>query len=325
MSLDLVDRTGRRPGQARRVAAPRHDRRDRQHALGRARQRVRAHRDRRRVRSDPSAARAQAQAALPGARRRLSARRSPPLGHRRPERRDGALRPDRPGAGQAPRRPGAAARHLRQRACVRHERLQRHVRRPPSERWTAAPDDARPARLVQRAGRFRSRPHSVTQPRHALRARPQRSPAPRGERRTVLPRRLLRLLRSTRRPGSRSTRPPLRAWRTASRRDSRSRVARRPSRRNSSPGPSSSQYAPGASSYAIPTLPAFATRSPAISRSNCTCVCPHTTRSASTPAKQGAMACTGVRSVKMSTSLRGVACTNSTRPSPSIVERDRLG
>src|SRR5581483_10067938 len=48
-------------------------------------------------------------------------------------------------------------------------------------------------------------------------------------------------------------------------------------------GSSSTQYAPGGPS-GIPTLPALTIRRPSMARSNCTCVCPHTTSGCVTPA-----------------------------------------
>src|SRR3954469_5131868 len=64
----------------------------------------------------------------------------------------------------------------------------------------------------------------------------------------------------------------------------------------------------------MPTLPLLTTRLPATTRSNCMCVWPHTTTSASRSANKKAMRSSGVSSVKMSRSLRGDACTYSTVP-----------
>src|SRR5438105_2394951 len=57
----------------------------------------------------------------------------------------------------------------------------------------------------------------------------------------------------------------------------------------------------------MPTLPELITRLPAIVRSNCMWVCPQTITSASTSSSTGATRSSGVRSVKTSTSFRGVA------------------
>src|SRR5207245_1289858 len=66
----------------------------------------------------------------------------------------------------------------------------------------------------------------------------------------------------------------------------------------------------------MPTLPAFTTRTLPTVRSNCACVCPHTTRGTSSRPKTGRRRSSGVRRVKISVSFRGVAWQNSTSPNP---------
>src|SRR5438309_1748154 len=61
------------------------------------------------------------------------------------------------------------------------------------------------------------------------------------------------------------------------------------------------------SRYGMPTLPALTTRTRSTLRSNCMCVCPHTTTSASTADKCARIRSSGVSFVITSTSLRGVA------------------
>ena len=82
------------------------------------------------------------------------------------------------------------------------------------------------------------------------------------------------------------------------------------------PGPSASQWAPG-TPYASPTLPALTTCHPSMSRSNCMCVCPQTTRSASTPASMSRSHSSGVVLRIISSSLRGDPWQKSTWPTPS--------
>src|SRR5947209_2464032 len=75
----------------------------------------------------------------------------------------------------------------------------------------------------------------------------------------------------------------------------------------------------------MPTLPAFTTRVPPIVRSNCMCVCPHTTADTASPSNTGTSRSSGVRRVKISRSFRGVAWQNSTSPSGPIRTRTVLG